>query len=104
MILLQLKLVPSAVAGKYVFFQVLRSCSFVSLLLAGFLLPFFLGVVVLVIYVVLTVVYYYYLYKLVLCIFTLAGSSRAEGEGQPVGRHPVPPPADVTSGSDLLIL
>ena len=79
MILLSLKLNPSVVAGKYILFQVLRSCLLVALLLSAVLLPVVGGLVVLVLFVVVTLSYYLYLYRLILCIFTLAQKAEEAG-------------------------
>ena len=90
MILLNLKLVPSSIAKSFVLFLVLRSCSLVVAVLAVLLLPVLFGVVSVVVYALMQVGFCFYLYRLVLCVFTLAAKA-AEGEGQPVGRPSLSP-------------
>lgn len=84
MILLQLKLSPSGVASKFVFFMAAKAVLLVAVVLAGLLLPTLWGVFALVLWGMVQVGYYIYVYRLCLCIFTLA--QKAEEAGQPVGR------------------
>lgn len=101
MILLRIKLIPSVVAKRFVLFQVLRGFSFAGAFFCVLVLPVLLGVFALLFCTLIQVGYYFYLYRLVLCIFTLA--QRAEGEGQPVGRSSVPPqeyPPDLSEYQD----
>lgn len=89
LILLHVKLVPSSIAKRFVLFQLLRSLSLAFAVVCVLVLPVVLGVAALLVCTLVHVGYYFYLYRLVLCIFTLA--QRAEGEGQPVGRPPLSP-------------
>lgn len=82
--LLQLKLVPSAVARRFVLFLSLRPVLLVAALVAALVFPALWGVVFLVLYVLVQVGYCFYVQRLVLCIFTLA--QKVEEAGQPVGR------------------
>lgn len=82
--LLQLKLVPSSLARRFVCFLVLRSCALVAAIICVLLLPVVFGVVSVVVFALVQVGFYFYVQRLVLCIFTLA--QKAEEAGQPVGR------------------
>lgn len=86
--MLQLKLQPSSMAARFVFFMVLR---FIVIVLVVYTLFFTSPVwfyASLAAWIVLSCMYYMYMYRLLLCILLLA--QRAEGEGQPVGRPPLP--------------
>lgn len=101
MILLRIKLIPSVIAKRFVLFQVLRAFSLAGVVVCVLLLPVALGVAALLVCTLIQVGYYFYLYRLVLCIFTLA--QLAEGEGQPVGRPSIPPeeyPPDLSEYQD----
>lgn len=72
MILLSLKLQPSSLANKFLFFMASRLFVGVAAFFVLFFVHIVYGALLLVLYVLLTVGYYFYLHRLALAVFLLA--------------------------------